>query len=790
MGGIGKTTLARVFYTEMLPHFEAKSFLVDVREFSDKNGLVSLQKQLLSQILVEEDISLFNVHEGNIMISQRLCHKKVLLVIDDADNVQHLKCLVGRREWFGLGSRIIVTTRDEHLLRSYGVDDVYNPTTLNAKESHRLFSLKAFNSDKAPGNDLVELSKCVVNYTGGLPLALEVLGSFLCGRDATQWRNAIERLKRDSNREILGRLQISFDRLEETEKNIFLDIACFFNGEEKDFVLKILDGSEFFPHIGIDVLIKKSLITVDKDNKLRMHALLREMGRKIVRQKCVDEPGKRCRLWDEKDVYHVLTNNTATEVIEGMVIEHKGEQNKMFTLNCDTFSKMKKLRLLKVFYLTNCDDHLKYLSNELRLLEWNGYPFKSLPSGFQQDNFVALLLPYSRIQQLWKGNKPLYKLKCVNLKGSLNLIKTPDFTMAPNLESLILEGCTRIVDVHPSIGALSKLKVLNLRGCKRLQSLPPKIGMEFLETLVLSGCSNLKSFPEIDREMENLLEIHLDRTGVRKLPSSIRHLSGLKLLKLRDCKSLRRLPTQIVGMKSLEKIILSGCSSLERFPEIDGEMKCLVELYLDGTGIEELPPSFGRLSNLVLLNLKDCSKLGSLPSSIDGCKFLKSLNLSGCHKIETLPENLHKVEYLEELDLSETAIRMPPSFIFQFKKLKDLSFDGCKGPPLKLQSNSPSDLFKVLQRGSMDSIALRLPPLSGLSSLKVLKLSDCNLSEGAIPGDICCLSSLRTLDLSGNNFMYLPATLGRLPKLRFLQLSDCRRLKALPDVKTSIKKLS
>ncbi|KAA3472186.1 NBS-LRR-like protein [Gossypium australe] len=312
MGGIGKTTLARVAYTQMSSHFEGKSFIADIREVSEKCGLVSLQKQLLSQIFHGECFNFFGVHEGSAIISHRLSHKMVLVVLDNVDNIQHLKCLVGKQDWFGLGSRIIVTTRDEHLLRSWPVDDVYEPTTLNPKDALQLFSLKAFHSDTVLKDDFVELSKHVVNYAGGLPLALEVLGSFLCGRDATQWRSAIERLKRDSNKEILDKLRISFDGLEEREKNIFLDIACFFNGEEEDFVIKVLDGCEFFPDIGIDVLIKKSLVKVDKHNTyLKMHDLLQEMGRIIVKEKCVDEPGKRCRLWEERDVHHVLTKNTS-----------------------------------------------------------------------------------------------------------------------------------------------------------------------------------------------------------------------------------------------------------------------------------------------------------------------------------------------------------------------------------------------------------------------------------------------------------------------------------------------
>ncbi|MFQ6658283.1 hypothetical protein Gotur_027621 [Gossypium turneri] len=118
-------------------------------------------------------------------------------------------------------------------------------------------------------------------------------------------------------------------------------------------------------------------------------------------------------------------------------------------------------------------------------------------------------------------------------------------------------------------------------------------------------------------------------------------------------------------MESLETLILSGCSSLVRFPEIDGKME-----------------------------------------------HLKTLDLSSCYKIKYLPVTLQQVEFLEELDLSETAITEPPSLIFQLENLKILSFNGCKGPSSKFRPNMP----------------LMLPSLSSLSSLRKLKLRDCNLA--------------------------------------------------------------
>ncbi|TYG96491.1 hypothetical protein ES288_A11G354700v1 [Gossypium darwinii] len=642
MGGIGKTTLARLAYNQMSHHFE----------ISDKCELVFLQKQLLSEIFHDECFKFFNVHEGNDIISHMLSRKKVLVVLDDVDNIQHLKCLVGRHDWFGLGSRIIVTTRDEHLLQSCQVDDVYIPTTLDYTDALQLFNLKAFHSDIVLKDDFIELSYHVISYADGLPLALKVLGSFLCGRDVTQWRSAIERLKRDSNEEILNKLRISFDGLEETEKNIFLDIACFFNGEKKDFVMKVLDGCEFFPDIGIDVLIKKSLIKVDDDNQyLWMHDLLQEMRRKIVREKSIDKLGKCCRLWKETD---------ATKIIEGMFIDNK--------------------RLLKVLCLSNCDD-LNYLSNELRLLDWKGWPSRSLPSSFQPDNLVALLLPYSNIKQLWKGKRPLYKLKMMNFEGSQNLIKTPDFTTAPKLEALIMKGCTKLVDFHPSIEMLKSLKLLNLRDCKSLRSLPAKIGMESLETLILSGCSSLVRFPEIDGKMERLKtldpsgcyrvenlsenlqqakfleELDLSETAITEPPSFICQFKNFKVLSFNGRKGpshklrpnlpslfkviqgrrtnpMARMLPSLSGLSSLRELNLRDCNLCEGdIPRDISGLSSLIHLDLSGNNFISIPVSFTRLSKLKLLALSDCLNLKLLPELLTS---IKTVWIDGCASLEVV----------------------------------------------------------------------------------------------------------------------------------------------------------
>jgi len=121
---------------------------------------------------------------------------------------------------------------------------------------------------------------------GGLLLALEVLGSYLFDRQVTEWECVLEKLKRIPNDQVQKRLKISYDGLnDDTERDMFLDIAFFFIGMDRNDVMDILNGCGLFAEIGISVLVERSLVTIDDKNKLGMHDLLRDMGREITRHK-------------------------------------------------------------------------------------------------------------------------------------------------------------------------------------------------------------------------------------------------------------------------------------------------------------------------------------------------------------------------------------------------------------------------------------------------------------------------------------------------------------------------
>ena len=81
---------------------------------------------------------------------------------------------------------------------------------------------------------------------------------------------------------------------------------------------------------------------------------------------------------------------------------------------------------------------------------------------------------------------------------------------------------------------------------------------------------------------------------------------------------------------------------------------------------------------------------------------------------------------------------------------------------------------------SFESMGLLLSCLFVFSSLSNLKLINCNLK--VIPNDIACLFSLQELDLSGNNFGFLPKSIAQLSNLNDLKVNNCTSLQSFPKL--------
>ncbi|XP_030970817.1 TMV resistance protein N-like [Quercus lobata] len=639
MGGIGKTTLARVVYHKIFNDFEGGSFITNIGEEFERHGLQPLQQKIISEILRERSMNIRDVDDGVLMIKNRLRHKKILLVLDDVNQFNQLEKLAGKLNWFG----------------------------------------------------------------PGLPLAIEVLGSFLIGRGKEEWKGELERLIEFPDREIMNIFQRSFDGLRETDKEIFLHIACFFNMKEKDYVVEILDCLGLYPKIGLRVLVERSLLK-DLEDRFLIHDLLQKMGQDIVRKDCPQDPSRWSKLWLYKDVHSVLMKNLGTEAIQGLVLElprlpkvEEQHESKKSQWNLEAFSKMPNLKLLIIngVHISYGPKHLPY---GLKCLHWIDYPLKSLPSSFESDELVELCMFHSKIKRLWEGIKHYGMLKSIKLNDSLNLIATPNVTGVPNLKKLVFKGCINLREVHPSILVHKRLTLLDLENCKSLRHLPSKFEMESLEILILSSCSKIKRIPEFMGNMELFSKLHLDGTAITKLPSSIEHLTNLASLQLRDCKNLVCLPSIICNFKSLKVINLAGCSKLDSLPEKLWNVESLEELDISGIALRELPSSIVTLKNLKELSFRGCKEpppklwsqlfpfnlmprrrinpMSLLLPSLLGMFSLTKLDMSDCN-LRTIPNDIGNLSSITHLNLSENHFSCLPESIVQLSKLYEINLCNC-----------------------------------------------------------------------------------------------------------------
>lgn len=253
----------------------------------------------------------------------------------------------------------------------------------------------------------------------------------------------------------------------------------------------------------------------------------------------------------------------------------------------------------------------------------------------------------------------------------------------------------------------------------------------------------------------------------------------LEKICLSRCEYLQNFGSSLCNLHSLQSLTLSGCSYIDQFPELPMNIKFLD---LSGTAIEQVPSSIQCLSYLEELYLCNCKRLKSLPTSICNLSFLKWFDLRGCSMLEYFPDILKPMEHLAHLSLSGTGIRELHSSIGNLIRISSLHLDGCEN--LKVLPDSIyNPHLEVLSFSTCPRLD-NLPPLSiVLHSLTRLCLKNCNILE--IP-DLLFLPSLEELTIEGTKIDRVPATIKDCCKLYELVIVDCKSLRYLPELPSSI----
>ncbi|XP_018480641.1 disease resistance protein TAO1 [Raphanus sativus] len=698
--GIGKSTIARVLFSQYSREFQFSVFMENIKRrfprpyYDEYSAKLQLQKEFMSQIINREDMKI--QHLG--VVEDRLKDKRVLAILDDVDHSLQIEAIAKEARWFGPGSRIIITTQDKSLLNAPRIDDIYEVEFPPDDEALEIFCMYAF-GQKSPRGGFKELACEVTKLAGDLPLGLKVIGSYFEGRPKQEWEEDLPRLRSILDGEIESILKFSYDALCVDDQNLFLHLSCFFNYETPE----IVEGCLAKKFVGVKGrlrgLAEKSFISFERSLYIEIHDLLARLGREIVRKQSIHEPGKRQFLVDAGDICQVLRDDDklGSRNVIGIDLDLSKLETEL-KISDGVFARMSNVQFLRVKYGFDSIAPVTCLPPNLRILDWDSFPMTCLPSSFNPEFLVKIILTESNyLEKLWEGNKTIRNLKLMNLSDSINLTELPDLSTATSLQELNLRDCSSLTELPFSIGNAINLRRLDLSHCSSLVELPSSMeNITTLENLLLTGCSHIAKLPS---SIGNLKRLYLENcSSLEELPSSVINSFNLKAFACRGCTNLVELPLYMDTASYPKEFELRGCSSLRELPSSIGNITILEDLYLGGcSSLVELPSSIGSMTNLRKLSLNECTSLVKLPSSIGDMSNLRILFLERCSKLTALPVNIN-MKSLDTLVLTDcsslkvfpeistnigvlkltgTAIEQFPPSIMSWPRLRELVIKGC-----------------------------------------------------------------------------------------------------------------
>ncbi|KAH9288926.1 hypothetical protein KI387_033043 [Taxus chinensis] len=797
MGGIGKTTLSKELFNRKHSQYTRTSFLFDVREASTKRELPYLQLKLLKDLFNEDQPSFRSIDEGKKYI--RNCIGKSsflssLIVLDDIDQVEQLDALVVTDMLNKPGNTlIIVTTRDVGVLISAGITIGYYLKGMDRDAARELFSWHAFQQPH-PASGYKDLVDAFLDGCGGLPLSLQVLGTHVHGRDQNYWRLELKKVRKMLPRDIQHSLKISFDALDSEEKQIFMDIACFFTDKEKSMALKIWEGSGWSAQHALQTLKDKCLVEEIvvglEDILLRMHDHLRDLGREMA-----NELGHPRRVW-------------RPQYIESLELE--GFQAILSKSNWRCFGSVKDRSMdAKITYFIGNSDDWDHAFTSLLWLElyFIDHKHTSIPSWIPLQNLQHLTIAQGHLERLWQsGVEEPSSLKEMHISSTIveefpNLSEMSNHLrkVVLNEEEIPIEWWSFIESLRtnptslsltfssndyftcfegpssrvPLRGLIFKGTVaLNNRGQSTTVKSPMSslqkvefVDQDFVTRVIISGYH----YPTLEfihlRSMKNLTEVDLNM------------LTMMKSLKLTDCANLKCV-SGICDLTNLVVLEISGCSELE-LPCLS-HLSCLESVKID------------KCMKLNCLGLDNCKNLNSIclefMDSLIGVDFkmvtaLKSLKFNHCTNLKSVSglcdlRNLVKLKIgecseLEELSGLSHLSCLESIEIYRGQKLNSLHLESC--------ANLNSVLIESME--NLIEVDFKM-----VTALKTLKFNHCKNLKSV--SGLCDLTALVKLkmgecseleELSGLSHLSCLESIDiyRGQKLNSLQLDNCTNLKSV-----------
>ncbi|GLT33636.1 hypothetical protein SLA2020_082050 [Shorea laevis] len=752
MGGLGKTTLARLIYNDekLEGRFDLKAWVC----VADVFDVPKITQTILEYLTGERCDSNFGLLQEK--LKRELSGQKFLLVLDDVWNKEYDQWDVLKRPFMlgAPGSKIIVTTQNKDvgtIMRGDG--GVYNLELLQDDACLPLFTRHALGKENFNMHpSLQDVGEKLVKRCKRLPLALKTLGGVLRGKLLLdEWENILNSRIWSPSQDrsgILPTLRLSYDHLPSHLKRCFAYCALFpkdYEFDEKELVLLwMAEGllqqqshgkkqmEEEIGHHYFQELLSRSLFQQSSGVELRfvMHDLIHDLA--------VDVAG---------EIYCNLEHNMGDEKLEKArhlsFTPHLYEISKIFIV-------LDKLKPLRTFL-------------PLRVLSYS-------PNSYLSNKVLHDFLP------------TLNRLRVLSL-CEYQISQLPDsFETLKHIRYIDLSG-TQIKVIPESVGSLLFLQTLLFRGCRKLTKLPTTIGnlidlhhLDISDTSYLqemsSGISNLKNLVTLPKLIVGKTSGLMRLFDLKNLLQVRGRLSILDLQNVLDIQDARE--ANLDKIHGLEELVLGWTT-----PDNDQDESVLQKQVLNWlkphTNLKSLkiscyggkrypkwicdPLLFLNLSSMELSNCKRCTllpSLGLLP-------ILRKLIIEGMKAIEAVgPEFYGRHDF--------------------FRSLEELVFQNMSNWKEWTSPTRSEGEFPCLRRLVIQNCPKLLGQLpSNLSSLKELDVRRCNAMLLKSMGDLTSLANLRIEKIS--ELTCLPMSMS-LPSLKELYIENCNRvlLKSMVDL--------
>ncbi|PVH34029.1 hypothetical protein PAHAL_8G120700 [Panicum hallii] len=648
IGGIGKTTLARLIYND--PNFKCYTRVwVDVSQRFDLNKIC---ESTISQISGKES----RANERKIVhscLKKLLSGKKILIVLDDLweDDQFQLQELKDMLYHADSNIIILVTTRSERVagrictnLQPYKILPLTNDMCWDIIKQRSAFEAR---DDK---KQLTNIGREIAQKCGGVALAAQSLGFTLRSMNFNQWMNVKdndiwnEPVSTDASlpNHVLASLKLSYSQMDLSLKKCFSYCAIFPKGH------KIVKYDVIYQWISLDFIKPTKILS---NLQLCEKYIVQLLGLSFFQHSASPTGDREDDVAATVFTMHDLVHDLARSIMLYEILDASKQ--------CNTGGSRFQFALLN-----DCTKPLKSFTQyptAVRALRFHGSDQNVLHgASFLSAKYLCVLdLNECSVQKLPKSIGNLKHLRYINAPRVKHRAIPNCITKLKNLIYLSLRGSYQILALPESIGELKGLMYLDLSGCSRLEKLPVSFGMlTKLVHLDMSGCSDVTGVSESLESLTNLEYLNLSHcttwsTTKRQLPEALRRLTNLKYLNLSGSTfSIRDHGSHLTwisdAMRNLTELRYLDLSSCSIFSGADEALPIFLEC------ISNLP-------NLEHLDLSNNIGLTRVPDCICSLRKLHRLDLSYCYNLWSLPATLHEMDSLKFLHLEDLELLKVPA---------------------------------------------------------------------------------------------------------------------------------